>query len=237
MSIRLRLSLIYTGILAVVLITASLILYFSFFASTQFRTRQILSDNADRVLPALLSEREPDSRRLPRAPGLPNPPGPGPNPLEAYYYQLSTPTGQVLSRSENLTEALVLPLSISGLEMVTNGGEWLEQASLGDENLLIYSRLVQTRAGGSTIIQFAQSTSFRDQGLQVLAHTLAVGNLVIILIAFGIGWFMAGYSLRPIKRIQQTAQTIGAERDFNRRVDYTCPNDEVGQLASTFNDM
>src|SRR5262249_5357174 len=34
-----------------------------------------------------------------------------------------------------------------------------------------------------------------------------------------------------------TAQTIGDERDFTRRVLYTGPPDEVGQLASTFNSM
>jgi signal transduction histidine kinase len=43
--------------------------------------------------------------------------------------------------------------------------------------------------------------------------------------------------LRPIDRITQTAQTIGDERDFTRRVDYTGPQDEVGRLANTFNQM
>jgi signal transduction histidine kinase len=43
--------------------------------------------------------------------------------------------------------------------------------------------------------------------------------------------------LRPIDRITQTAQTIGDERDFTRRVEYTGPQDEVGRLANTFNQM
>jgi len=44
-------------------------------------------------------------------------------------------------------------------------------------------------------------------------------------------------SLRPIDRITQTAQTIGDKRDFTRRVDYVGPQDEVGRLANTFNQM
>jgi signal transduction histidine kinase len=44
-------------------------------------------------------------------------------------------------------------------------------------------------------------------------------------------------SLRPIDRITQTAQAIRDERDFKRRVDYVGPQDEVGRLASTFNQM
>jgi signal transduction histidine kinase len=43
--------------------------------------------------------------------------------------------------------------------------------------------------------------------------------------------------LRPIHRITQTAQEIGNESDFSRRVDYSGPNDEIGQLAKTFNLM
>jgi signal transduction histidine kinase len=43
--------------------------------------------------------------------------------------------------------------------------------------------------------------------------------------------------LRPIHRITQTAQTIGEERDFTRSVAYKGPPDEVGRLASTFNQM
>jgi signal transduction histidine kinase len=59
----------------------------------------------------------------------------------------------------------------------------------------------------------------------------------MVLFAFGIGWFLAGIMLRPIHRITQTAKAIGEERDFSRRVDYSGPQDEVGQLASTFNSM
>jgi signal transduction histidine kinase len=43
--------------------------------------------------------------------------------------------------------------------------------------------------------------------------------------------------LKPIHRITQTASKIGEERDFARRVEYAGPQDEVGQLASTFNSM
>jgi signal transduction histidine kinase len=43
--------------------------------------------------------------------------------------------------------------------------------------------------------------------------------------------------LRPIGRITQSAREIGAERDLSRRVPYKGPNDEVGQLAITLNDM
>jgi signal transduction histidine kinase len=66
---------------------------------------------------------------------------------------------------------------------------------------------------------------------------LLVGSSLAVVIAFALGWVMAGTALRPIQRITQTARTIGAERDFGRRVAHQGPADEVGQLAVTFNEM
>jgi signal transduction histidine kinase len=86
-------------------------------------------------------------------------------------------------------------------------------------------------------MQVARSLAERDQSLVGLSTTLLVASLLTILIAFGIGWVLSGLTLRPIHRITQTAQEIGNESDFSRRVDYSGPNDEIGQLAKTFNSM
>ena len=77
----------------------------------------------------------------------------------------------------------------------------------------------------------------RDQSLGTLGNLLIIGSSVAVIAAFGIGWLLAGVSLRPINRLRQTAQEIGEQRDFDRRVDYYGPNDEIGQLATTFNAM
>jgi signal transduction histidine kinase len=57
------------------------------------------------------------------------------------------------------------------------------------------------------------------------------------LIAFGVGWTLSGVTLRPIHRITQTAREIGEARDFSSRVEHPGPNDELGRLATTFNEM
>ncbi len=53
----------------------------------------------------------------------------------------------------------------------------------------------------------------------------------MLVVAFGVGWVLSGLALRPIDRMTQTAQKIGEERDFSRRVDYSGKQDEVGKLA------
>jgi signal transduction histidine kinase len=87
------------------------------------------------------------------------------------------------------------------------------------------------------IVQVARALTERDRTLQSLATTLVIAGSVVVLIAFGIGWVLSGITLRPIQRMTRTAQEIGEERDFARRVDYTGPSDEVGRLANTFNSM
>jgi signal transduction histidine kinase len=103
--------------------------------------------------------------------------------------------------------------------------------------MLIYSRPVILDDQVVYIVQVARPLTERDRTLQSLATTLLFAGSFMIILAFGIGWILVGITLRPIHRITQTAQTIGDERDFTRRVTYTGPPDEVGQLANTFNAM
>jgi signal transduction histidine kinase len=48
---------------------------------------------------------------------------------------------------------------------------------------------------------------------------------------------MSGKALQPIRDLAGEAKTIGEDRDFQRRVSYHGPNDEIGGLAITFNNM
>ena len=59
--------------------------------------------------------------------------------------------------------------------------------------------------------------------------------LVVLLSALG-GLFLAGRALQPVSSITQTAQQISAA-DLSQRLDLDLPDDEIGQLAETFNAM
>lgn len=130
-----------------------------------------------------------------------------------------------------------LPLSQEGLTTLQTQKEWWEIATVADERMLIYSRTVFINGEATNIVQVARPLTERDRTLQSLATTLFIAGLLTVLIAFGIGWFLSGLTLQPIQRITQTAREIGEKRDFSQRVKYQGPNDEVGQLANTFNAM
>jgi signal transduction histidine kinase len=152
------------------------------------------------------------------------------------YTQLLNANGEVTSRSENLEE-INLPLSNAGLAAVQRGESWIEVATVEDEKLLIYSTPVVMGGQVAEIVQVARSIADQDRYLSTLRVNLLIGGGVAVVIAFGIGWVLSGAALRPIHRITQTAQAIGDERDLSRRVEYSGPNDELGQLATTFNAM
>lgn len=62
----------------------------------------------------------------------------------------------------------------------------------------------------------------------------AIGLLFVA--SLGVGWYVAGIVLRPIERITDVARSINA-RDLNRRINLSGPDDELGRLANTFDDM
>ncbi len=130
-----------------------------------------------------------------------------------------------------------LPLSQEGLSALQSQNEWWEIATVSDERMLIYSRTVLINDEARNIVQVARPLTERDRTLQSLATTLFIAGLLTVLIAFGIGWFLSGLTLKPIQKITQTAREIGEKRDFSQRVQHKGPSDEVSQLANTFNDM
>ena len=102
---------------------------------------------------------------------------------------------------------------------------------------MIYSAPVTVEGRVTEIVQVAHSLAGQDQYLGTLGRNLLVGSGIALVIAFGSGWVLSGVVLRPIHRITRTARAIGTERDLSRRVQHAGPNDEIGQLVTTFNAM
>ncbi len=68
-------------------------------------------------------------------------------------------------------------------------------------------------------------------------RTYAFGALGMLFVgSLGVGWFVAGIVLRPVGRITGVARDIQAT-DLSRRIDLEGPDDELRQLADTFDDM
>lgn len=225
MSIRLRLTLLFSAILALTLIVSSAILYVSVSRMTFSVRQDALAEQAEVITSS--SEFSLDRVLAPTG-GITTP---------RTFVQTLNPSGEVIYSSENL-EDYPLPLSREGYDAIRRNQDWTEAAQTDTGRILIYSQRVNSPQGNFIgIIQVARSIADHDSSLETLRNALIVGTTVATLIAFGIGWLMAGTALRPINRITETAQEIGDERDFSQRVDYDGPPDELGRLTTTINVM
>ncbi|NPV52661.1 MAG: HAMP domain-containing protein [Firmicutes bacterium] len=85
-------------------------------------------------------------------------------------------------------------------------------------------------------LQVAEPLGRVEDILERVGALLLLGIPIVISIATLGGLFLSGRALGPIDRLTRLAQSISAE-DLTRRLDMKLPNDEVGRLARTFNDM
>jgi signal transduction histidine kinase len=75
-----------------------------------------------------------------------------------------------------------------------------------------------------------------EQALEVLRHYSLIAILGFFLISLIVGWLVSGSVLRPIGRITDVAKDIQAT-DLSRRINLGGPDDELRELADTFDDM
>jgi signal transduction histidine kinase len=90
-------------------------------------------------------------------------------------------------------------------------------------------------------VTVARSLDSVESSLRLLRTILIGGGLAVLLVAVLIGSGLAAALLRPLARMRTTAQEIGDDRDFTRRLPVEGnpqnPRDELGRLSLTFNQM
>jgi signal transduction histidine kinase len=81
----------------------------------------------------------------------------------------------------------------------------------------------------------------RDDALTALLTQGGIALLVVGVAAVAIGWLLAGRMLQPLHRITDTARRIAespaADRGLHDRIALSGPDDEIKQLADTFDLM
>jgi signal transduction histidine kinase len=76
----------------------------------------------------------------------------------------------------------------------------------------------------------------RAHTLSNLLDTSLVGLAVMTILSGGLGWFMSGRVLRPVRKITETARRA-SDQHLGERLALTGATDELKELADTFDDM
>jgi signal transduction histidine kinase len=78
----------------------------------------------------------------------------------------------------------------------------------------------------------AQATLQHNGELHQLLFRSGLALAIVAVVAVGLGWFLAGRALRPLRVMATTTQQI-SEENLHRRLDLTGPRDELRDLGDT----
>jgi len=119
---------------------------------------------------------------------------------------------------------------------------WQEVVATGEvsvdrvKELYGYGAPVDTQMSNARVVEVWRSY---DQAAEEVVPFLPVVTFAIpgvVLLAIAASWFMARSAMAPVKAIVDQARQIG-EHDLSRRLPVERPHDELGQLATTFNEL
>jgi two-component system OmpR family sensor kinase len=96
-------------------------------------------------------------------------------------------------------------------------------------------RMLVHRPPGQMLVVFGTDTHALEAELHLLGWKLTLGGIILVVLGGGIGWILAGRSLRPIDRIAADAEGIAAG-DYGRKIDAEDTESELGRLAVVLND-
>ncbi len=151
------------------------------------------------------------------------------------FFHIFGPQGRITLQSANVSTRNI-PLSQTARDAALQGRGTFETIRFQDEipiRLLSYP----IRHGDALVNIVRVGTSLRpgENMLSRLVFVLLIGAPLAVAVSIWGGWFLAGRALRPVDAMTLTARRITGG-DLTQRI-HTTSKDEIGRLASTFNDM
>lgn len=117
-----------------------------------------------------------------------------------------------------------------------------KQANLGGYHFMIYQKPIyaaSNQAGVSVVgtMQVAAPTLSEDRLMDRLQTILLLGSTATLLAAFTIGLFLSRKAMHPIGNVIRAANGIQTGNDLSVRIEHEGPPDEIGGLIDTVNGM
>ncbi|MBX3064803.1 MAG: ATP-binding protein [Anaerolineae bacterium] len=85
------------------------------------------------------------------------------------------------------------------------------------------------------VVQVLGSLESLNETLSRLVRLMIAVSVVALVLSFMVGSVIAAQALQPIDLISNAAREIAAADDLSKRIPYEGPPDELGQLTNTFN--
>jgi two-component system, OmpR family, sensor kinase len=222
LSIRWKMALAYSVLLAALLAGFGLAVYFGVLTQTEAQATELARTRAREIADLVGTNTDIPLQRV--VDGFA---GPG------VYVQLRAADGQVLAGSSNLG-GQPLPAAAP----MAAQAAFVARPSAADEpeRLLVWHEPLPDASPPATLVEVAVSLAAGDAVLDRIIDWLTGAAVAAILFALLGAWWLAGQVLGPIDQVTATAARIGAA-GLSERIGYRGPDDEVGRLARTFDAM
>ncbi len=205
---RWRLTLVFTGVLVVVLIACGVVVYLTTRSVMYDRVDHDLEDRARSDLALFQGGPHGEPDRGPPGSGSEFDPG-------GYFYAISDTDGQILKGSAYLdTQALASSTTL--VKAMDNGDTFADTKSSKGEPQRIYAFAV-TVNGTPGVVQIGRSTEPEEAALSQLRIVLLAVLAVSIVPAVGGGYLLSGRALRPIKTAMDSQRTFIADASHELR--------------------
>lgn len=230
MSVKLRLTLLYTGVLGITLVIFGFIVYFTMNRNLSTEVDHSISTMASSVVKSIKITRASFDLKQVILPDVDVFSSPG------TYLQVLDGGGRLVARSGNLGLQF-LPMSEDTLRVAAAGREFFENVRYGRQTIRIYNYPLVLDGQLIGILQVGRSLSQVEAVLSRLRLMILIGGLVTVLSAGFLGWSLARAAFKPMERIVEAAASIHRGSDLKRRIEYRGPKDELYMLAETLNGM
>jgi heavy metal sensor kinase len=152
------------------------------------------------------------------------------------FIQILDESGRIGDRSTNLRDVQI-PISVQTMKAASKGAITVETVQvMGKYPLRVVTMPIMENEKMVGIVQVGSSLEGVEEALHQLLLILFIAVPAALLIASAGGLFLANKALRPVDAITRIARRIGSG-DLSQRIRIKRVNDEIGRLASTFNEM
>lgn len=229
--IRLRLTLWYVILLAIVLAVFIAVAYLILRQSLYRNLDQSMLNRANALLSVI--QYEGDRLFLPSEVSLEDQIQ---GDYDEYFVRLFNASGNL--RFDEAVALEQVPFDPEAVVNALRGKSITRRVKIGEVEYPIRVKTFPVIRDGEIVggLEVGQSENDVADTLTSLRQTMILAYPIALLAASFVGVFLAGRALSPIDNITRAARQISAE-DLNQRLNLRLPDDEVGRLARTFDEM
>jgi two-component system, OmpR family, sensor kinase len=224
--IRLRITLAFAGVMAILLTGAGLFIRFSLAKDLDASIQQTLETRGTDV-GALVAETDLDSL------------GTGPSPLTeggATFAQVLDVDGQIVDATPLLRKTpLLTPTEITAAATAPVLVSRRSVAGFADPVRLL-ATIARPAGGPRSVVVVGASLGERDEAIRNLDVLLAIGVPIALLLASLAGYGVASAALQPVEAMRQRAAKISGA-SHGERLPVAPGHDEIHRLGETLNEM